>query len=1193
MKILRLKANNINSLKGETQIDFLNFLQGNALFAITGETGAGKSTLLDIITCALYGRTARLKNPKELMTRGTGEAMCEVEFEVKGKHYRSSWSIHRSRGAADGKFQPDKMELTLLTQENTILETGTSKVPKEIEKITGLDFGRFTQSMMLAQGSFDAFLKAKEKDRSALLEKITGTKIYSQISTLTYEKYKSKEQTLSHLKAELSGIDYLDDESHKVLQASFDTQSKALEEAKKFREKATNLYLWKKNLLMLEKELNEAQENYNKAIKTKEAHKESFEQLLLANKALELNAMLAHKKSVQKTFISNKNTLQVLEGEIRSLQNTIKDLESHAEASTTEYTQAKIHFEIENQKLQEAREIQTKLEGKENEVKDLKNTLKKQEEKRDTLEEQSAMLTQQIEAHTHKIQYIKKILEENKNDASLSSDLGIIDQWIKHYTKENRILSETKASITKKEQELIKKNQKIVPLKATYKTTQDVKDKTARAYSLMDSSVKELEKQEHPLKIKLERLKELERTLQTYRSDSSTLTKENSFLKEKNSTLLTLQHNAKILEEKVNLLKNNISDLEIQHKQALLIQKYEIDRQRLVDGEACYLCGSTKHPFLTHTTPSSDNIQTKLTQQRHICNEEEDKLSSIKSNIASLQAQVENSQLECDKITTRLEKYQEIFTAYTFKVDDESEINLQEQQQTCEEQLKTLQKKRIKRDALLKARDIAQETFVEKRDSLDKLLRDIELIQNDIKHFMVQQKESQSNLIKFQKELETYETKYAMSFDFTDLTSSYEELNTRNTQYQTYQNSYNQIKEDIEKTKLDFTKVESALKAILVSISEDTKTLNDHQTIYENFKKQRKEKLAIENLDDYEVTLKNTWESIGIKYNQIIQDFSNKKQLLTEKEKQQTQSKIDYTKSQEEKEKALKVLNEALSQKGFCSEDKLEEALLLDRETLQSLCAKLDQDFTTAKTLKESIQIKFEEHTKEICTTESLETLEVIKGNEEKKYDDLSRYIGDIERQLKTDTENREKAKEKLEILHLEQKELDLLIKLNELIGSADGTKFSKFAQGITLDQLIYLANNHLHHLSDRYFIVRQKDTKNLLEIEVVDRFQGDKMRPAATLSGGESFLVSLSLALGLSELASQKISIDSLFLDEGFGSLDADTLEVALGALNLLESKGKMIGVISHVEALKERIPLQIQVHKKGAGESYIELKV
>ncbi len=159
------------------------------------------------------------------------------------------------------------------------------------------------------------------------------------------------------------------------------------------------------------------------------------------------------------------------------------------------------------------------------------------------------------------------------------------------------------------------------------------------------------------------------------------------------------------------------------------------------------------------------------------------------------------------------------------------------------------------------------------------------------------------------------------------------------------------------------------------------------------------------------------------------------------------------------------------------------------------------------------------------------------------------------------------------------------------MIGSKDGNKFAKFAQGITLDQLIYLANKHLEILSPRYELQRNIDSNKLLEIEVVDGFQGDISRPVSTLSGGESFIVSLALALGLSALASQKISIDSLFLDEGFGTLDPDSLEMALNALSALQSSGKMIGVISHVEALKERIPLQIRVIPKGDGTSFIEL--
>ncbi|RXJ55244.1 SbcC/MukB-like Walker B domain-containing protein [Candidatus Marinarcus aquaticus] len=159
------------------------------------------------------------------------------------------------------------------------------------------------------------------------------------------------------------------------------------------------------------------------------------------------------------------------------------------------------------------------------------------------------------------------------------------------------------------------------------------------------------------------------------------------------------------------------------------------------------------------------------------------------------------------------------------------------------------------------------------------------------------------------------------------------------------------------------------------------------------------------------------------------------------------------------------------------------------------------------------------------------------------------------------------------------------------MIGSSQGDKFAKFAQGITLDQLIYLANKHLEILSPRYELQRNTESNKLLDIEIIDGFQGDAVRGVNTLSGGESFIVSLSLALGLSSLASQKISIDSLFLDEGFGTLDSDSLELALNALNQLQSSGKMVGVISHVEALKERIPLQIKIEPKGDGTSGLEL--
>ena len=211
MKILKVKSLNINSLKGEFEIDFRTFLNDNALFAITGPTGAGKSTILDIITCALYGRTPRLKQPNELMARHTGECLCEVEFEVKGVVYRSSWTQKRARKSADGKFQTAKMEISDV-ESSKVIKATLRDVPKYVEELSGLDFDRFIQSMMLAQGSFDAFLKAKEADRSTLLEKITGTQIYAKISKEIYHTYSASKSEIDYDKKNLDDTQLLEKE---------------------------------------------------------------------------------------------------------------------------------------------------------------------------------------------------------------------------------------------------------------------------------------------------------------------------------------------------------------------------------------------------------------------------------------------------------------------------------------------------------------------------------------------------------------------------------------------------------------------------------------------------------------------------------------------------------------------------------------------------------------------------------------------------------------------------------------------------------------------------------------------------------------------------------------------------------------------------------------------------------------------
>jgi exonuclease SbcC len=162
---------------------------------------------------------------------------------------------------------------------------------------------------------------------------------------------------------------------------------------------------------------------------------------------------------------------------------------------------------------------------------------------------------------------------------------------------------------------------------------------------------------------------------------------------------------------------------------------------------------------------------------------------------------------------------------------------------------------------------------------------------------------------------------------------------------------------------------------------------------------------------------------------------------------------------------------------------------------------------------------------------------------------------------------------------------------LRELIGSADGKKFRTFAQAITLETLVRHANHHLYHLNPRYSICRCDTDPTPLALQIEDHHQADTRRAMNSLSGGESFLASLALALGLSDLTGRAVAIDTLFIDEGFGSLDANTLDIAIDSLDRLRQGDKTIGVISHVELLKERITTQIVVQKKADGTSVLKI--
>ncbi len=1041
MKILKLNALNINSLKGKVKIDFLKFLQGNSLFAIIGETGSGKTTILDIISCALYGQTPRLSNPKDLISKGTGEAFCEVEFEVKGKIYRSSWSIKRARKKADGAIQTPKMELSLV-KSGKILSDKSRDVPKKVEEITGLDFGRFTQSMMLAQGGFDAFLKAKEKDRSALLEKLTGTKIYSQISQKVYENYKNIENNLDKERALIEGIELLSKEKLEEINSTLLKLNSTKESLDK------ELSVTQKELKVLEdfeslqKEQLKAKQEYKQSKEALEQNRNKFKELELAKKAFKLD----------KSY--------------------------------------------------------TKLES-------LKSEIKLKSKNLDTISLNLERLNSQKIDINSKLNSLKEYLEKNSNLSTLNRDLSLISELVKSYTTSKNELIKSKAKIEKLEDDLKRKEIDIKAQEAKLKPLKEEFEKIDNKLKKAQELSQTLDKQEPILNrekieyIELKRLViEYIDTIKKYKA----LKVEIESLNKEQQHFLQLKDN---LQNSLNSIKAHIKTLKEKIELELLIKKYEDDRKKLKEGEPCFLCGSKVHPLVKEYESISPNkSQLEQKEQEELLAKTQNEYLECVKKLEGLNSNILNKKDELNGLEARGKELKAYFEQKEFKLTNDNSKIIEERLHSIELKLEEISQARDSRAKAQNQKDSIKLKLEAEQNSLISLQNSKLLLKEQLKSIN-SSVDNLSNLIKENEvKLKSFWSKFDLEFNENSLDSKLQILKNRALEYENSKNKEINLQKGL--SNID-TKLESEIK-LQKSIKKELDSLN------------------------------SSLQELSLSFDREL------------------------------KECEFNTIEEFL--KAYKSSQEI--------ELLEKFCQNLEQEFKTKEALLESIEQKLKSFKdvdlskKEALVLKAKELKEQLLSTQEE--------VGRLTQIVEGNRKNQDRVKDKLKEIDKLKQDYEVWVKLNELIGSADGAKFAKFAQGITLDNLIYLANSHLEILTNRYYIVRRKEQNHLLELDIVDRYQGNDIRSTNTLSGGESFLISLSLALGLSELASQKISIDSLFLDEGFGTLDKESLEIVLDALSRLESRGKMVGIISHVEALKEHIPLQIKVKKVGGGVSMIE---
>jgi len=1073
MRILQVRFKNLNSLVGEWEIDLMHpAFASDGIFAITGPTGAGKTTILDAICLALYGRTPRLnkvtKSGNEIMSRQTGECFAEVTFETQSGRYRCHWSQHRARKKPDGELQAPKHEIAN-ADSGEIFESKMRGVADQIESATGMDFDRFTRSMLLAQGGFAAFLQAAPDDRAPILEQITGTEIYSQISVRVHERQREEREKLSLLQAETAGIAILEPEQEQEIAQTLETRQKEETDLAAKSAEAGKAIAWLSIIDGLKKEIVNLADEESKLHVDIRAFKPDRERLNRALSASSLDGVYATLMVTRKQQADDREALKTEEEALPGLESSAKEQAETMSAAEQQTARAKEELKAAAPILQKVRSLDQKLADQEKAVTAGDEACKKDSAKIDAdtqtrLKEQEKRIKAQ-----QALELVEGYLKEHARDEWLIGGLAGVEEQLR-----GLLFRQSEALQKESDQETAENALK----QATTSLDDCQKQSGIRKQELEDAS-KQLQQGKDVLSQLLGG-----RLLREYRTEKETLLREMAFLTK--------------------------------------IAELEDHRAKLEDGKPCPLCGATEHPFAEGNVPASDETEQKIEALTKLINKAEDQEAAIKK--------LEVAESLARKNLTEAEKLE---------------------------------------SAAANDKKAAERTLAEVKGSLEKLRAD----------FAERRHAVSSRLLPLGIE----------NIPETDISSLLETLKARLKEWQAQVKKKADIEKQVADLDSEIKRLDAVIETQSTSLAEKRERLETLKTEFAAGNDERKALYDDRNPDEEERGLNKAVFDTEVaerqardQHNQLQQRWHTAKAHVESLRKRIDQREPELGRMETD-------FSEALTPVGFSDEEQFLGARLTSerRGELAVKANELDERQTDLKARQKDRETRLATEMARKVTDKSLEELEPQFKEYEKSLRELRDIIAGLKHKLSENTAAKERIKEKQAAIEAQGKECRRWENLHELIGSADGKKYRNFAQGLTFEMMIGHANRQLQKMTDRYLLVRHDAQP--LELNVVDNYQAGEIRPTKNLSGGESFIVSLSLALGLSHMASKNVRVDSLFLDEGFGTLDDEALDTALETLSGLQQDGKLIGVISHVPALKERISTQIQVTPQTGGRSQI----
>ncbi|MCC2111981.1 MAG: AAA family ATPase, partial [Hyphomicrobiales bacterium] len=1190
MRIAAISGRNLASLAGDFRVDFeTEPLSGAGLFAITGETGAGKSTLLDAICLALYGTAPRLRgdgdrealpdvdgqpiqsaDPRSILRRGASEGHAALEFEVDGVDYRAVWEVRRARDRADGRLQKPTRTLTR-RNDGEVIASGLKDTEAAIHDLVRLTFDQFRRTVLLAQGEFDAFLKADESARAELLERITGTQLFARVSARIFEIEREKRQQIDDLAGRLDMVGALDREARAALDQELGEAKEGRTGLAAARDVARTVVDWYRTATRLAGEVAAAEAALSLRQATVDEAADERQQLKeLQSVAAMRTAYAAWNKGERARDAAERALAEAVSRRVAKSGERVV-AECHAEVAGAAATEAQVRFDGAGPLLDEAADLDSRIRTAADRKGEAEADFSTKTKDAENAEAAFLDFAQKMEALETRAGDLDRRLDERAAVRGLAGRLDGIRAAFARRRESAADVSDKRDVVEKLKAEKARNTNILKDIQHRLgeidgRLVSTRKQSAERRAALAQIDPTGLRARDDDLREAEERLQRAATILETFRLAQADIERHRQDAAEAEKAAVEADDRLGLAGKnlKQTLARRAEARAGAECGDAIASEQAAALRTALADGEPCPVCGSRDHPGWDDHGLSQ--LVAELRERAATLDTETEKAEAdqrdARAALAAAQAQIETSTRSGAEAQSRLEGAEAKFAelrpfltdlakarGVTVDLDgmasdldrwiDQRRSEVEDERQAARTALKSAEN--LEREIGVFEAAINKDEGEQRQLSADQMR-----LTEEGAGFAASLARAEAELAASERGLGAVEAEIAGYLDQAGLGPAdlEREADTALCALERLVESVltdvaerDRVRSEIEECKTRLASARAVRDSVVQLREESAKSAESARTIHEELIERRAGLFGGVTTDKVRHGLSSTAKQSRDRRDRAIDVRGSARNAANLARQAAEAAGSVFTEAGKSSAAARAELDVALADAGM--DIAIAERLIATDPAIEAdLKEKLDGldiALAEARTTLDDRRRRAADHTAKPPDLDADAAADAF-AEAEAALTETDTRIGALSEQIARDERARSAAAELTKELDALRTEHAAIAAVNQAVGSSDGAKFRRFAQGITLDLLVALASEQLRRIEPRYRLERIGD----LGLQVVDRVMGDEIRSVRSLSGGEGFLVSLALALALSSLEEGGHFVDTLLIDEGFGALDA-----------------------------------------------------